>query len=97
MRRCHVCLVLADWQRGLDSRWVAPRRVYVPRCFWEVTRRKVLATEWIVGEQLAKSSPEVINQLIPVGVECFITQLLGVGFFHSDPHPGNMLVDQQGR
>jgi hypothetical protein len=27
------------------------------------------------GEQLAKSSPEVINRLIPVGVECFLIQV----------------------
>ena len=61
------------------------------------TRRKVLVTEWIEGEQLARSPPEVISALTAVGVDCFLTQLLHVGFFHSDPHPGNMLVDQQGR
>ena len=36
---------------------------------------KVLVSEWIEGEQLAKSSPEVINRLIPVGVECFLIQV----------------------
>lgn len=29
---------------------------------------------------------------MPVGVECFLTQLLDMGVFHSDPHPGNLLV-----
>ena len=41
---------------------------------------------------MAKSPPEVINRLIPVGVECFLIQLLETGFFHADPHPGNLLV-----
>ena len=72
-------------------------KVYVPKCHQEVTTRKVLATEWIDGEQLAKSPPHVINKLIPTGVACFLAQLLDVGFFHSDPHPGNLLVDKQGR
>lgn len=72
-------------------------KVYVPRCYGHVTTRKVLATEWIVGEQLAKSPPEVIAELIPVGVDCFLRQLLGCGFFHSDPHPGNLLVDARRR
>jgi hypothetical protein len=38
------------------------------------------------------SSKETINRLIPVGVECFLTQLLETGYFHADPHPGNLLV-----
>ena len=45
--------------------------------------------------QLARSSPEVIQRLVPTGVNCFLKQLLQLGFFHSDPHPGNLLVDQQ--
>ena len=72
-------------------------KVYVPESHWEVTTRKMIATEWIEGEQLAKSPPAVINRLIPIGVACFLAQLLDVGFFHADPHPGNMLVDAQGR
>ena len=69
----------------------------VPACHWAVTTRKVIATEWINGEQLAKSPPEVINRLIPTGVGCFLCQLLEVGFFHSDPHPGSTRSDGSNR
>ena len=69
--------------------------IYVPKVYWDCTSRKVLTSEWIDGVQLAKSPPDVINALIPTGVECFLAQLLDLGFFHSDPHPGNLLVDQQ--
>jgi len=82
------------------ERELVPRlggKVHVPRCFDEVTTRKVIATEWVEGEQLAKSPPHVINKLISTGVACFLAQLLDVGFFHSDPHPGNLLVDTSGR
>ena len=58
---------------------------------------KVLVSEWIEGAQLAKSAPDVINRLIPVGVECFLIQLLETGFFHADPHPGNLLVTPDGK
>ena len=46
---------------------------------------------------MAKSQPSVINKLIPVGVECFLIQLLETGFFHADPHPGNLLVTPDGK
>merc|ERR1711992_255250 len=72
-------------------------KIYVPRVWREHTTRKVLVTEWIEGPQLAKSSPEVIQRLTPVGIECFLTQLLETGFFHADPHPGNLLVTPDGK
>merc|ERR1712107_399446 len=31
------------------------------------------------------------------GIECFLTQLLETGFFHADPHPGNLLVTPDGK
>ena len=71
-------------------------RVYVPEVYSEWTRRRVLVTEWIEGQKLATSPKEVINELTPVGVECFLVQLLETGFFHADPHPGNLLVTPEG-
>ena len=72
-------------------------KVYIPRVYRQGTRRRVLTTEWIDGIQLAKSSPEVIRELVPVGLECFLVQLLDIGFFHGDPHPGNLLVNRAGQ
>jgi aarF domain-containing kinase len=53
---------------------------------------KILITSWVDGVKLSSCPPSVINRLIPVGVELFLTQLLDIGKFHSDPHPGNLLV-----
>jgi len=72
-------------------------KIYIPGVWHQHTTRKVLVTEWIEGPQLAKSSAEVIQRLTPVGIECFLTQLLETGFFHADPHPGNLLVTQDGK
>mmetsp|Transcript_76626 Transcript_76626/g.159422 ORF Transcript_76626/g.159422 Transcript_76626/m.159422 type:complete len:552 (+) Transcript_76626:51-1706(+) len=69
-----------------------PRRVIVPKIDKKLTSRRVLVSEWIEGPRLADCSSEVIQKLVPIGVECFVTQLLDIGVFHSDPHPGNLLV-----
>ena len=39
----------------------------------------------------------VLYCTVQVGVECFLIQLLETGFFHADPHPGNLLVTPEGR
>ena len=67
-------------------------KIYIPAVHGNLTTRKVLVSEWVEGIQLAKSDPATIQKLTPVGVECFLTQLLEIGQFHSDPHPGNLLV-----
>lgn len=68
-------------------------RVYVPEVDYELTRKRVLVTEWVPGPRLADCPPDVVRTLVPVGVECFLAQLLDIGAFHSDPHPGNLLVN----
>jgi len=69
-----------------------PGRVYVPSVHWDLCSRHVLVTEWIDGPRLADCEPKVVRSLCSVGVECFLAQFLEIGLFHSDPHPGNLLV-----
>jgi len=71
-------------------------KVKVPNVYKEFSTRRVLTSEWIEGVKLADSPRETIRELIPIGVELFLTQLLDMGTFHSDPHPGNLLVTENG-
>lgn len=65
--------------------------VYVPDVYEEFCTRRVLVTEWIDGVKLSECDPDEINELAAIGQEAFLVQLLQVGFFHSDPHPGNLM------
>ncbi|MFB2773390.1 ABC1 kinase family protein [Pelatocladus sp. BLCC-F211] len=76
--------------------------VYVPKIYWEYTNRRVLTMEWIEGTKLTNT--QEINAkgidaryLIEVGVQCSLRQLLEHGFFHADPHPGNLLATRDGK
>ncbi len=76
--------------------------IYVPKIYWEYTRRRVLTMEWVTGTKL--TNPEAIQAqgidaryLIEVGVQCSLRQLLEHGFFHADPHPGNLLASPDGK
>jgi len=65
--------------------------VYIPRVYEEYSSQKLLVSEWIDGVKLSRCEPSEIRELIDIGQEVFLTQLLQLGFFHGDPHPGNLL------
>ena len=76
--------------------------IYVPKIYWEYTGRRVLTMEWINGTKLThikEIQAQGINatHLVEVGVQCSLQQLLEHGFFHADPHPGNLLAMEDGR
>ncbi|NEP21165.1 AarF/ABC1/UbiB kinase family protein [Moorena sp. SIO3I6] len=76
--------------------------IYVPRIYWDYTGRRVLTMEWITGSKLTdmekiKAQGIDAKHLIEVGVNCSLRQLLEYGFFHADPHPGNLLATSDGK
>ncbi|NJK62119.1 MAG: AarF/ABC1/UbiB kinase family protein [Synechococcaceae cyanobacterium SM2_3_1] len=76
--------------------------IYVPHIHWSYTSRRVLTMEWIDGvklthlDQLADAGLDG-RDLVEIGVHCSLRQLLEHGFFHADPHPGNLLAMYDGR
>ena len=64
-------------------------KVVIPNVYSQYTTERILVTEWIDGKPLAQCPTEQIRELIPVGVELFLCQLLDIGKFHADPHPGS--------
>ncbi len=76
--------------------------IYVPKIYWEYTGRRVLTMEWIDGTKLTNTQAIQAQgidaaHLVEVGVQCSLRQLLESGFFHADPHPGNLLAMPDGR
>ena len=72
-------------------------QVVVPATYAEYTRRKVITSEWLDGEKLSQSTADDVGDLVNIGVICYLKQLLDTGFFHADPHPGNLIRTPDGR
>jgi len=72
-------------------------QIVVPRPVLSATSRRVLTAQWLEGEKLAQSSASDVSDLVNLGVICYLKQLLGTGFFHADPHPGNLIRTPDGR
>jgi len=71
--------------------------VVIPSNFPDYTARKVHVAQWIDGEKLSASKADDVGALVNLGVITYLTQLLECGFFHADPHPGNMMRTDDGK
>jgi predicted unusual protein kinase regulating ubiquinone biosynthesis (AarF/ABC1/UbiB family) len=76
--------------------------VYVPRPYPEFSTARILVTEYITGLKVTETAElkaaghdprKVVTRL----VRTYLKQLLEDGFFHADPHPGNLRVMADGR
>lgn len=82
--------------------FVENKNVKIPGVYWEFTNRRVLTLERIDGipiDAIQKLEAGNLdrNQIAERLVDFFYEQIFSNGFFHADPHPGNLLVLADGR
>ena len=76
-------------------------KVRVPKIYWEGVAPKVLTMEWVDGVKMTdevamRAAGLEIIPFVDIGIECTLRQLLEHGYFHADPHPGNLLATKEG-
>ncbi|MDD3179992.1 MAG: AarF/UbiB family protein [Opitutaceae bacterium] len=77
-----------------------PDRVFAPRVIHELSTGRVLVMERVNGHPVRETTPvpsEQLHTLAIHGAESLIRQVLIAGFFHADPHSGNVFVTDDGR
>ncbi len=77
------------------------QNVFIPKVEKSFSSRRVITTSWIEGVKLKDKKELEKNDLIPssfirTGVICGLQQLFEHGYFHADPHPGNMFALSSG-
>ncbi len=75
----------------------ADERVVIPRVYWEFSRGKVLTLEFVSGTKISecaviKASGVDCRLLVNLLAETYSKMIFVHGFFHGDPHPGNIFV-----
>lgn len=73
------------------------KTIYIPKVYWELSSKRILTMEYIDGIKInhLKELEEAgydRKKLAENGAKSFMKQMLIDGFFHADPHPGNILV-----
>lgn len=76
-----------------------PDRVYAPAVMGEYSSERLLVMERIIGRRIDDEQiPLEERKLLAArGAESLLHQILIAGFFHADPHSGNVLVPSDGR
>lgn len=69
--------------------------IFIPKIYWDYTSRKVITMEYIEGEKIdrigylsTEDRKLICNRLASLSMK----QIFEDGFFHADPHPGNILI-----
>jgi ubiquinone biosynthesis protein len=68
-----------------------------PKVYWSATTRNVLTMQEVQGRLLSTIRSEDLNQserrtIVANGTDAVFKQCLRFGFFHADPHPGNIFL-----
>ena len=78
-------------------------RVCVPKIYWEYSTSNILTLQWVSGcklrEIMTQSEPTVPYDKRSVAaaiMQAFMRQFFEFGLFHADPHPGNLLLCDNG-
>lgn len=90
-----------------QSRWSEPKQLVIPKIYWDLTNSKLLVLEWLEGKQILEadvSRPETEqtisqrkSEITRILFRSFFQQIYIDGFFHADPHPGNIFYLDDGR
>jgi ubiquinone biosynthesis protein len=73
------------------------KSIYVPKVYTELSTSKVLVEEFIRGlkadsEEVTQRPLEQRARIASNGIHCCLSQVFVHGFFHGDPHPGNIFI-----
>ncbi|HEY9768003.1 MAG TPA: AarF/ABC1/UbiB kinase family protein [Coleofasciculaceae cyanobacterium] len=89
------------------SKWFNSQQLVIPQVYNDLTTTKLLTLEWLEGVPILEAKiPEIrLDQdeatqrleLTTVLFRAFFKQVYIDGFFHADPHPGNIFYLQDGR
>ncbi len=76
--------------------------IYIPRVYWEYSTSRVLTMEFVPGVKLGdvaqlKEQGQDLQQIANYLIKAILKQILIDGYFHADPHPGNVAVLPEGK
>ncbi len=92
----------AQYAARFRQQFLDDENVEVPEVIWDMSSEKVLCLNYVEGTKISdleklKSQEIDLSKIAEIGAISYLKQLVNYGFFHADPHPGNLAVSSEGK
>ena len=93
--------VEAQYAARFRQQFLDDDRIRIPGVVWELSSRRVLCLDYLPGIKINDRDALIEAGIEPaavaeIGAASYLKQLVRFGFFHADPHPGNLAVASDG-
>ncbi|MDA9746578.1 AarF/ABC1/UbiB kinase family protein [Prochlorococcus sp. AH-736-K20] len=92
----------AQYAARFRQQFLDDENVEVPEVIWNMSSEKVLCLSYLEGTKISDleklQSQEIdLTKIAEIGAISYLKQLVNYGFFHADPHPGNLAVSNKSK
>ncbi len=92
----------AQYAARFRQQFFDDKDILIPEVVWDMSSEKVLCLSYLKGIKISnidklKSLDIDLKRIAKIGAICYLKQLVNFGFFHADPHPGNLAVSDSGK
>ncbi len=92
----------AQYAARFRQQFLDDENIEVPEVIWDLSSEKVLCLSYLEGTKISdieklKSKNINLPKIAEIGAISYLKQLVNYGFFHADPHPGNLAVSNSGK
>ena len=94
IKEAENCQKISEELKDIDS-------IHIPKIYWTYTTQKLLVMEAVFGTKVDKidelKKKEInLKKCADILIEAYLIQILRFSFYHADPHPGNIAIDDNG-
>ncbi len=92
----------AQYAARFRQQFLDDESIEIPEVIWELSTEKVLCLSYVEGTKISnikqlKLQKINLKNIAEIGAVSYLKQLVNFGFFHADPHPGNLAVSNSGK
>ncbi len=92
----------AQYAARFRQQFLDDENIVIPEVIWDMSSEKVLCLSYLEGTKISDleklQSQEIdFPKIAEIGAISYLKQLVNYGFFHADPHPGNLAVSNTGK